>query len=167
MSSNDIIELAKDIAEQAHYGQMRRNGMPYITHCQAVASDPSLGGTTTLVASAWLHNVIKDTGVTAEDLFDTNLGAPIVETVVTLTHNAGEEYLDYILRVRQCWAATKVKLADIKHNLSDLGPGHQRDKYLMARHLLRGYDFDSGVERGYRMAEDKLSYDRPLARSFS
>lgn len=34
--------------------------------------------------------------------------------------------------------AVAVKLADLKHNLSDLKPGCQREKYLMALHILGG-----------------------------
>ena len=57
-----VIERAYAIAEQAHEGQFRKSGEPYITHPIAVAqilADLGIGPTT--IAAALLHDTVEDT----------------------------------------------------------------------------------------------------------
>src|SRR5680860_954522 len=57
-----IIERAYAVAEQAHEGQMRKSGDPYITHPLAVATIlAELGMTPDTLAAALLHDTIEDT----------------------------------------------------------------------------------------------------------
>lgn len=63
-----------------------------------------------------------------------------MDTVVILTKQPFEPYARYIQRVRASRLATKVKLADLTHNLSDLACGQLRDKYELALFWLSDID---------------------------
>ena len=55
------------MAEQAHEGQLRKTGEPYITHPVAVATIVAeLGLDARSVAAALLHDAVEDTGLTLE-----------------------------------------------------------------------------------------------------
>ncbi len=57
-------------AEQAHEGQFRRSGDPYVTHPLAVASILSeMHMDHQSLTAAMLHDVIEDTGITAYNTF--------------------------------------------------------------------------------------------------
>ena len=57
-----IIERAYAVAEQAHEGQLRKSGDPYITHPLAVATIlAELGMTPDTLAAALLHDTVEDT----------------------------------------------------------------------------------------------------------
>ncbi|WP_062466447.1 RelA/SpoT family protein [Demequina maris] len=57
-----LIERAYRVAEEAHRGQQRKSGEPYITHPIAVAQIiADLGLTDTVIAAALLHDVVEDT----------------------------------------------------------------------------------------------------------
>ena len=146
----NLYEAALQIATEAHEGQFRDDGKPYITHPVAVAkivgnwfsSDSPLYDCTRAVAL--LHDVVEDTEKTLSDI---NLDMlrlvdephrirSIVEDVRVLTH--GEEtYTEYILNIKNSSSISSlVKRADLKHNLSDHKPGARRDKYELAVALL-------------------------------
>ena len=62
-----LIERAFLAADQAHSGQLRKSGEPYITHPLAVAqilADLGIGATT--LAAALLHDTVEDTDYTLE-----------------------------------------------------------------------------------------------------
>lgn len=60
----------------------------------------------------------------------------IYEALVVLNKNNYQDYLSYIIKIKSNpWART-VKIADLKHNLSDLQKGSLKDKYLLALHIL-------------------------------
>ncbi len=64
-----IIERAYAVADQAHAGQERRSGEPYITHPLAVAqilADLGLGPRA--IAAALLHDTVEDTGYSLDTL---------------------------------------------------------------------------------------------------
>jgi len=64
-----IIERAYAVAEQAHEGQMRKSGDPYITHPLAVATIlAELGMTPDTLAAALLHDTVEDTAYSLEAL---------------------------------------------------------------------------------------------------
>src|SRR5680860_586236 len=64
-----IIERAYVTAEQAHEGQVRRSGEPYITHPVAVAQIlADLGIGTKTIAAALLHDTVEDTAYTLDQL---------------------------------------------------------------------------------------------------
>ena len=64
-----LIEKAHAVAEQAHEGQARKSGEPYITHPIAVAEIiAGLGLPDTVIAAALLHDVVEDTSFPLESL---------------------------------------------------------------------------------------------------
>ena len=75
------VRRAYYFAEQAHYGQTRRSGEPYVTHPLAVAN--ILAGMhmdhQSLMA-AMLHDVIEDTGINKAAI-GRQFGEPVAELV--------------------------------------------------------------------------------------
>lgn len=128
-----VYEKAKKIAENAHAGQKRKDGLEYITHPIAVAS---LLKDMKLKAIAMLHDVLEDTNYTDSDLREEGMPENVIEVVKMLTRKEGEKYSFYIMRCNQNVDARKVKLADLQHNLSNLEPGNLRRIYVMARRYL-------------------------------
>ena len=58
----DLIEKAYNFAQQAHEGQLRNSGEPYITHPLAVAKIlAGLGLDDNTIAAGLLHDVVEDT----------------------------------------------------------------------------------------------------------
>ena len=67
--AQDKISRAYRRAEEAHAGQKRASGEPYLTHCLAVAgllSDLNLDPAT--IAAGLLHDVVEDSLITVHDL---------------------------------------------------------------------------------------------------
>ncbi len=68
-ASTALIVRAYDLAAQAHSGQNRKSGEPYVTHPVAVAKIcAELGLDDVTVAAALLHDAVEDTGTTLEQL---------------------------------------------------------------------------------------------------
>lgn len=64
-----VIEQAYVVAEQAHRGQLRKSGDPYITHPVAVATIlAELGMTPSTIVAALLHDTVEDTEYSLEQL---------------------------------------------------------------------------------------------------
>ncbi|NTW40714.1 MAG: bifunctional (p)ppGpp synthetase/guanosine-3',5'-bis(diphosphate) 3'-pyrophosphohydrolase [Cellulomonadaceae bacterium] len=64
-----VLERAYSTAEQAHRGQVRRSGDPYITHPVAVATIlADLGMTPPTLAAALLHDTVEDTDYSLDAL---------------------------------------------------------------------------------------------------
>ena len=106
-------ELALQIAQKAHAGQVDKAGKDYILHPMTVASYMD---TDTEKAIAYLHDVLEDTDVTVDEL-KTIFPNEIVDTLIILTHRKDESYFEYIQRVSKSKLAKKVKVADLLHNL--------------------------------------------------
>src|SRR5690554_5490420 len=65
----DIIERAYAKADEAHKGQTRQSGEPYITHPLAVAQIlAELGIGSKTLAAALLHDTVEDTDYTLDEL---------------------------------------------------------------------------------------------------
>ncbi|WP_220792758.1 RelA/SpoT family protein [Gluconacetobacter aggeris] len=127
----DLIRRAFAVAQEAHAGQVRDNGDPYITHPLAVASilagfhlDPSS------IATALLHDTIEDTGVTHERLraeFGPAI-ADLVDGVTKLTRlelqsdrtKQAENFRKLVLAMSKDIRVLIVKLADRLHNMRTL-----------------------------------------------
>lgn len=143
---------AYEYARKKHAGQTRKNsGIPYISHPLAVAEIAeeiveSRGGgyleRELIRIVALLHDVVEDTDAELSDIaelfYDQNneFITKITAAIDALTKRDGETYLDAILRVRENKIARIVKIADLTHNMSDLKPGTQRDKYSLALYIL-------------------------------
>ena len=135
-------DLAARIATEAHKGQTRWDKtIPYITHPAAVARALIEAGYSELyVSAAWLHDVIEDTDITAQDLRDKGVDPDVIEAVKILSKTDDVSYLDYILAVSGNWLARVVKIHDLKHNMIDLKKGSMRQKYELALYILEQCD---------------------------
>jgi (p)ppGpp synthase/HD superfamily hydrolase len=149
-------ELAEKIARVAHYGQFRRDRItPYITHPQAVAK--SLMGES-LVAAAWLHDVLEDTKFNEFDLLGLGVSRKIVEAVKLLTKTDGADYEVYIQAIAENDIARAVKIADIKHNLSDSPTENQKKKYGRALLILEAKQPQTNIAFEKYWEENKITF---------
>ena len=109
-------EKAYEIAKRAHLGQVDKAGEDYIKHPQKVASFVKSDEEK---AVAYLHDVIEDTELTLEDLYEYGFSKEVIEAVDIITKKRGEDYQSYLNSVKKNKLARAVKLADLRHN-SDL-----------------------------------------------
>lgn len=110
-----LFERALSIALNAHAGQTDKGGTPYILHPLAVANAFT---DEFLMVIALLHDVVEDTTVTLDDLFNVyHMPAAVVESVDCLTRRPNESYKAYLNRLKPNAMARAVKIEDIKHNL--------------------------------------------------
>lgn len=141
MNLTEQKQKAETIARNAHKGQFRKSGVPYITHPEAVVrliesrTDLTYEMQDLAIIAGWLHDVLEDTSTTYDQLaleFDVRVS----EAVWILTRKEDQSYLDYVLAAKENKIAHIVKNADLEHNLSDLKSGSLRDKYIMAQWIL-------------------------------
>lgn len=109
-------EKAYKIAKRAHLGQVDKAGEDYIKHPEKVASFVK---TDEEKVVAYLHDVIEDTELTLEDLYEYGFSKEVLEAVDIITKKGGENYQSYLNSVKKNKLARAVKLADLRHN-SDL-----------------------------------------------
>ncbi len=137
-------------AEQAHDGQFRRTGDPYITHPLAVANilaemrmDPQS------LKAALLHDVIEDTGVSKAALahqFEDTV-AELVDGVSKLTHlefetiaeAQAENFQKMALAMAEDIRVILIKLADRLHNMRTLDALDHEKRRRIARETLDLY----------------------------
>lgn len=100
-ADRELIMRAYRVAEQAHEGQKRASGEPYVNHCLAVASIlAELRVPPTVIAAGLLHDTVEDTGITLEDI-ERDFGeeiAMLVDGVTKLTQlprvSRGDQHQD-------------------------------------------------------------------------
>ena len=74
-----LVERAFAFSENAHQGQFRKSGEPYITHPLAVASILSQWRLDAQgLAAALLHDVMEDTAVTKVEI-ESSFGKPVAD----------------------------------------------------------------------------------------
>ena len=112
----NFIDLAIQIAVDAHNGQLDLDGNPVILHPLSVGL---AGKNTEEQIVGFLHDVVEDTEWSFDMLKSKGFSDNIVETLTLLTHTKGEDYFDYISRIisSKNTTAINVKLNDLKHNL--------------------------------------------------
>lgn len=122
---------AFNFAYRLHEGQLRASGEPYIAHPVAVAGLlRDLGGSAAMIAAGFLHDIIEDTDVTAEDI-EQRFGPEVrrlVEGVTKLskfnfsskTERLAENFRRMFLAMAQDIRVIVVKLADRLHNMRTL-----------------------------------------------
>ncbi len=128
----DDIRRAYHFAEQAHEGQTRRSGEPYITHPLAVAHVLAMMHLDDeCIMAGLLHDVIEDTDVSREELakeFSEEV-ALLVDGVSKLAkaafetqkHAQAENLRKMLMAMSQDIRVIIVKLADRLHNMRTLG----------------------------------------------
>ncbi len=122
---------AFNFAYQLHQGQRRKSGESYIAHPVAVASLlRDLGGSSAMIAAGFLHDVVEDTEITADQL-EQHFGPEVrclVEGVTKLskfnfeskTESQAENFRRMFLAMAQDIRVIVVKLADRLHNMRTL-----------------------------------------------
>ena len=129
----DLLDKAIQIAAQAHAGQTRKNGSPYVLHPIRVMlrqQDPEA-----MIAGV-LHDVVEDTDVTLEDLQREGFSEDVLATIRLLTHEDGVPYADYVDAIADNPIARAVKLADLEDNMNvrELPSVTDRDLTRMAKY---------------------------------
>lgn len=143
MQSLDQASRAQAIAAVAHRGQVDKLGVDYIHHPAEVSVRFNPAKDTVECCAAWLHDVIEDTGITAEELVRAGTHPDVVAVVQLLTRQEGQGD-DYYEAIAANPAARAVKLSDLAHNthpartvqLSDDERVKLRAKYEHAYELL-------------------------------
>lgn len=113
---NNILEIAIQIATEAHKGQVDKGGKPYIEHpLRLMHNVDSLEEKIVAV----LHDVVEDSDITFSDLERAGVPNVCIEALKLLTHDKNVPYMDYIKQISTNPLARAVKLADLRDN-SDL-----------------------------------------------
>ncbi|PJA89644.1 MAG: hypothetical protein CO137_03205 [Candidatus Magasanikbacteria bacterium CG_4_9_14_3_um_filter_32_9] len=145
----EIVQLAYDFAKNAHEGQIRKSGEPYIVHPLAAAHiladmriDP------VVITATLLHDVPEDTEVTLEEI-EQNFGEEITSLVKGITKLGKLKYRGierYIENLRKMFIAMAedvrvmiIKFADRIHNLETLEALPPQKRYRIALESLEIY----------------------------
>lgn len=113
------ITIARAIAHIAHHGQVDKAGNPYIGHPARVAALlRDRGEREEVIAAGWLHDVLEDTHLTAEDLNAAGVGWSTLNIVARVTRREGVSSEEYYLGIYESLDARRVKKADIADNTS-------------------------------------------------
>jgi len=146
----ELVQEAYDFAFQAHQGQRRRSGEPYITHPVAVAdllADLHLDAQTLIAAI--LHDVIEDTPTLKEEI-TTRFGPEVAELVDGVSkldqiqfksraEAQAESFRKMLLAMVRDIRVIIVKLADRTHNMRTIGAMPLAKRRAIARETLDIY----------------------------
>jgi len=108
------LENAISLAAKAHRSRKDKAGAAYILHPLRVMLRMKTKDERIV---AVLHDVIEDTKYTLEDLRKAGYSKKILQSLDYLTKRDGEEYNQFIKRVKRNPLARKVKIADVEDNL--------------------------------------------------
>lgn len=145
----DMLRFAYEFAAQAHEGQFRKTGEPYIVHPLAAAhmlADMSIDPV--ILIATLLHDVPEDTPVTLEDV-EKEFGSEVAGLVRGITKLGKLKYRGverYIENLRKMFVAMAedvrvmiIKFADRIHNLQTLGSLPPQKQYRIALESLEIY----------------------------
>ncbi|MGR6500674.1 bifunctional GTP diphosphokinase/guanosine-3',5'-bis pyrophosphate 3'-pyrophosphohydrolase [Shewanella sp. Koi 1] len=146
----ELLKQAYQVARDAHEGQMRTSGEPYITHPVAVArilAEMRLDHETLM--AALLHDTIEDTYVTKEDLAE-QFGEAVAELVEGVSkldklkfrdkkEAQAENFRKMMMAMTQDIRVILIKLADRTHNMRTLGALRPDKRRRIARETLEIY----------------------------
>lgn len=121
----DLETKAREMATKAHEGQVRKyTGEPYINHPAAVVETlREINASETVLAAAWLHDVVEDTKLELRDV-ERICGCDVAELVMWLTdisrpsdgNRAKRKAIDRGHLERAPRDAQTIKLADLLDN---------------------------------------------------
>ena len=168
---------AFNYADNAHSGQLRKDGSPFVTHPLAVAEIVAdLGLDTDSVIAALLHDCIEDTGATHEDIakqFGSTV-AELVEGVTKLTRvqytSKEEEQMENLRKMLMAMAkdirVILVKICDRLHNMRTMNyqsAKKQKEKALETMEIYAPLAHRLGMQRVKWELEDlSLQYLDPI-----
>ncbi len=145
-----LVERAFAFSENAHQGQFRKSGEPYITHPLAVASILSQWRLDAQgLAAALLHDVMEDTSVTKTEI-ETSFGKPVADMVDGVSKldqiefqsredAQAESFRKMLLAMAQDVRVILIKLADRLHNMRTLDAMAPTHRERIARETLDIY----------------------------
>ena len=174
-----MIKKAFEVARDAHDGQRRKSGEPYIFHpiavAHIVAHDVGLGAIS--IASALLHDTVEDTELTHDDIYKM-FGEKISRIVRGLTkikklkHDKdlslqAENFRKMILTLNEDVRVILIKISDRLHNMQtmDSMPRHKQEKiasetlyiYAPLAHKLGLYNIKTQLEAlGLKYTEPEI-----------
>ena len=164
-------------ADNAHSGQLRKDGSPYITHPLAVAEIVAeLELDTDSIIAALLHDCIEDTGVTHEEiakLFGATV-ADLVEGVTKLTRvqytSKEEEQMENLRKMLMAMAkdirVILIKVCDRLHNMRTMeyqSPRKQKEKALETMEIYAPIAHRLGMQRiKWELEDTSLRYLDPV-----
>ena len=131
-ASVEHVRQAYRFADEAHLGQLRNSGEPYLTHPIAVAAQCAAWKLDAqALMAALLHDAMEDCGVTKPELIE-RFGAPVAELVDGLTkldklqfntreENQAESFRKMLLAMARDVRVILIKLADRTHNMRTMG----------------------------------------------
>jgi len=145
-----LVREAYKFADEAHLGQFRASGLPYITHPIAVAglvADWRLDAQA--IMAALMHDTIEDRGVTKTELIE-KFGAPTADLVDGLTkldklhfstreESQAESFRKMLLAMARDVRVILVKLADRLHNMRTMSAMAPDKRMRIARETLEIY----------------------------
>lgn len=167
-SDIDMVRQAYKLADEAHLGQLRKNGDPYITHPIAVAAQCAEWRLDAqAIMAALMHDVMEDCGVTKHELID-RFGAPVADLVDGLTkleklefdsreQNQAESFRKMLLAMAKDVRVTLIKLADRTHNMRTMGDMPRSKWGRISRETLEIYApiaYRLGLNHTYRELQD-------------
>jgi len=144
------VRRAYEVGAEAHEGQTRKSGEPYITHPVAVAGIlAELGMDAETIIAAILHDTLEDTKLTSEQItaeFCANV-TELVDGVTKLDkvrfrsrqEAAAESFRKMLLAMARDLRVILIKLADRLHNMRTLGAMDADSRRRIARETLDIY----------------------------
>jgi GTP pyrophosphokinase/guanosine-3',5'-bis(diphosphate) 3'-pyrophosphohydrolase len=145
-----LVREAYKFADEAHLGQLRASGQPYITHPIAVAglcAEWKLDAQA--IIAALTHDTIEDCGVTKTELIE-KFGVPAAELVDGLTkldrlhfstreESQAESFRKMLLAMARDVRVILIKLADRLHNMRTMQSMAADKRQRIARETLEIY----------------------------
>ena len=108
-----MTKMAMKLCFEIHKNQVDKTGLPYVFHPFHLAEQMDDEIST---VCALLHDVVEDSDTTFEDLLEMGFSGEIIDVLKLLTHAEEVPYMDYVREIKKNPTATKVKIADLKHN---------------------------------------------------
>jgi len=146
----ELVRRAHDVAEQAHEGQKRKTGDPYITHPRTVALGlAEYGLDAETLAAALLHDTVEDTHLTLRDI-ESEFGPEIAILVDGVTKLDRVRYSNpkqaqaatirkMVVAMAQDVRVLIIKLFDRLHNLRTVQALREEKQERVARETLDVY----------------------------
>ena len=136
-----LLDKAALICVTKHQGQRDKAGAAYFQHPMRVAMKCEKDEEKIV---ALLHDTIEDTDVTPEWLKQQGFSDEIIDAILSVTHNHGEDYQEFVARAKKNPIGRIVKIHDLEDNLnvfrlSEVTPemGERLTKYLKALKYLK------------------------------
>jgi len=162
------VRQAYRFADEAHLGQLRNSGEPYITHPIAVAAQCAEWKLDAqALMAALLHDALEDCSVSKIDLIE-RFGSPVAELVDGLTkleklhfntreENQAESFRKMLLAMARDVRVILIKLADRTHNMRTLSDAPREKWHRIASETLDIYApiaYRLGLNQTYRELQD-------------